>query len=150
MAGSFQCRNRNPVDKEIRDSAKDKSRLVQYREGREQEVFEGEPTALTHPELLEMEWYDGHNNSIAGIITPSQQLPSMTTPSSKSKWILCCDTSYSGDTIWYKHNNTKKSESNIIMLHPLTPSSKGSTPPPHGGVHPRGSLRNPEILLWRL
>ncbi len=26
--------------------------------------FEGEPTALTHPELLKMEWAHGHNNSI--------------------------------------------------------------------------------------
>lgn len=26
--------------------------------------FEGEPTALTHPELLTMKWHHGHNNSI--------------------------------------------------------------------------------------
>ncbi len=26
--------------------------------------FEGEPTALTHPEMLKMEWSHGHNNSI--------------------------------------------------------------------------------------
>ncbi len=26
--------------------------------------FEGEPTALTHPEMLKMMWYDGHYNSI--------------------------------------------------------------------------------------
>lgn len=29
-----------------------------------QENFEGEPTALTHPELLKMTWHHGHNNSI--------------------------------------------------------------------------------------
>ncbi len=28
------------------------------------ENFEGEPTALTHPELLTMEWSHGHNNSV--------------------------------------------------------------------------------------
>ena len=28
------------------------------------ENFEGEPTALTHPELLKMQWDHGHNNSI--------------------------------------------------------------------------------------
>ncbi len=28
------------------------------------ENFEGEPTALTHPEMLKMKWSDGHNNSI--------------------------------------------------------------------------------------
>ncbi|TDQ15215.1 arylsulfatase A-like enzyme [Algoriphagus boseongensis] len=28
------------------------------------ENFEGEPTALTHPELLTMKWHHGHNNSI--------------------------------------------------------------------------------------
>lgn len=28
------------------------------------ENFEGEPTALTHPEMLRMEWSHGHNNSI--------------------------------------------------------------------------------------
>lgn len=28
------------------------------------ENFEGEPTALTHPELLKMQWSHGHNNSI--------------------------------------------------------------------------------------
>lgn len=26
--------------------------------------FEGEPTALTHPEMMKMKWYDGHFNSI--------------------------------------------------------------------------------------
>lgn len=26
--------------------------------------FEGEPTALTHPEMLKMKWHHGHNNSI--------------------------------------------------------------------------------------
>jgi arylsulfatase A-like enzyme len=26
--------------------------------------FKGEPTALTHPELLKMKWSDGHNNSV--------------------------------------------------------------------------------------
>ena len=26
--------------------------------------FEGEPTALTHPEMMKMKWYDGHYNSI--------------------------------------------------------------------------------------
>lgn len=29
-----------------------------------EENFDGEPTALTHPELLKMEWSHGHNNSI--------------------------------------------------------------------------------------
>lgn len=29
-----------------------------------EENFEGEPTALTHPELLKMHWSHGHNNSI--------------------------------------------------------------------------------------
>lgn len=29
-----------------------------------QHNFEGEPTALTHPEMLKMKWSDGHNNSI--------------------------------------------------------------------------------------
>ncbi|NVJ87705.1 MAG: arylsulfatase [Algoriphagus sp.] len=29
-----------------------------------QENFPGEPTALTHPEMLEMKWHHGHNNSI--------------------------------------------------------------------------------------
>lgn len=28
------------------------------------ENFEGEPTALTHPEMMKMKWYDGHFNSI--------------------------------------------------------------------------------------
>ncbi|RAV28242.1 arylsulfatase [Sinomicrobium soli] len=28
------------------------------------ENFEGEPTALTHPELLKMKWHHGHNNSV--------------------------------------------------------------------------------------
>mgnify|MGYP002411825535 FL=1 len=28
------------------------------------ENFEGEPTALTHPELLKLEWSHGHNNSV--------------------------------------------------------------------------------------
>ncbi len=30
--------------------------------------FEGEPTALTHPELLKMDWHHGHNNSIVNQI----------------------------------------------------------------------------------
>lgn len=29
-----------------------------------EENFPGEPTALTHPELVEMKWHHGHNNSI--------------------------------------------------------------------------------------
>ncbi|WP_461533190.1 sulfatase family protein [Sinomicrobium sp.] len=29
-----------------------------------EENFEGEPTALTHPEMLKMKWHHGHNNSI--------------------------------------------------------------------------------------
>ena len=28
------------------------------------ENFEGEPTALTHPEMMKMKWYDGHYNTI--------------------------------------------------------------------------------------
>ena len=28
------------------------------------ENFEGEPTALTNPEMLKMDWFDGHNNSV--------------------------------------------------------------------------------------
>ena len=28
------------------------------------ENFEGEPTALTHPEMMKMKWYDGHFNTI--------------------------------------------------------------------------------------
>ena len=33
--------------------------LVSYKQN-----FEGEPTALTHPEMLTMKWHHGHNNSI--------------------------------------------------------------------------------------
>lgn len=47
------------------------------------ENFEGEPTALTHPEMLKLNWYDGHNNSIVNGIPRIGYMKG----GEKAKWI---------------------------------------------------------------
>jgi arylsulfatase A-like enzyme len=45
--------------------------------------FEGEPTGLTHPELLKMKWHHGHNNSIVNGIPRIGYMKGGT----KAKWV---------------------------------------------------------------